>query len=464
MDPTCQLALLCHRPTDLSGGPVAALRHLHRDLVPDPVHRLDLYVGRPSALIAVAHVALARMSPQVREAVRGVVEPGGFVIADLSHAAPAVQRAFRESRLARCPVRHEPVRDLEAALRDVVRYVGEPAPAAPPARTALAFAQPAAFLHAFESLVASRRVRVPGLSGCPAGAELSVALAVAGEPPIALRAQTVAAAEAGGDAWVRLALGPEEEHALRNLAHRLRQGTPAPRRAARFPVSLAVSFRSGEELTRAYTTDLSHGGVFIATDAPPPVGTRLMVTLELPGAYGSVEAEAEVVRAVTAEEAAGRGGRPGVGVEFVGSGDEVRARVESVTRHLQARAGRRAVVAAADEASLALVRRALEGQGYEVVSASSGDDALRALVDELFSVSVLVVDLALPGTGGASLIRLIREAGGERDLAIVALLPPDGDADAAVRAGADDAVPSGTRPVEILSRIDAAVMRRSAAG
>lgn len=52
-------------------------------------------------------------------------------------------------------------------------------------------------------------------------------------------------------------------------------------------------------------------------------------------------------------------------------------------------------------------RRLLSKKGYEVTTATNEQDALRALADKHFSVSL--VDLKLPDTDGLTLLKAIKE-------------------------------------------------------
>jgi CheY-like chemotaxis protein len=74
-----------------------------------------------------------------------------------------------------------------------------------------------------------------------------------------------------------------------------------------------------------------------------------------------------------------------------------------------------------DPTSLRLLGNALLSRGFEVRAARDGVAGVELLLDELLDLDVLVVDADLPGRDGAALVRLVREAGGERDLPVVLL-------------------------------------------
>ena len=80
---------------------------------------------------------------------------------------------------------------------------------------------------------------------------------------------------------------------------------------------------------------------------------------------------------------------------------------------------RKALLLDGDALSARRIRRALRQQGFEVLSAPDGEQGLSLLIDELLHLDVLVMSVDLPLRDGWSLLRLVRAAGGERDLRIV---------------------------------------------
>jgi uncharacterized protein (TIGR02266 family) len=76
-----------------------------------------------------------------------------------------------------------------------------------------------------------------------------------------------------------------------------------------------VQIREGTASYAGIARNIGPGGVFVATGRLPGVGTRVTVTLRMPGDFGAVEALAEVRWARPFVE---RDDRPaGVGLRFV---------------------------------------------------------------------------------------------------------------------------------------------------
>jgi CheY-like chemotaxis protein len=121
----------------------------------------------------------------------------------------------------------------------------------------------------------------------------------------------------------------------------------------------------------------------------------------------------------------------------------------------------RALLLDDDAAAQGRLRGALERHGYQVRAAADGTAGLGLLLDELLHLDVLVVDLDLPGRDGWSLLRLIRGAGGERDLPVVVLAS---GAQPAVRAqlralGADLVLDRSAGPAAAAAAIERVVRR-----
>lgn len=103
--------------------------------------------------------------------------------------------------------------------------------------------------------------------------------------------------------------------------HMRRQaGSNRTRAFLRVPTRLHCAFASKSEFDAAAITDLSVGGIFIATTTPMAIDDELRLEIHIGGGGASIEVEGVVV-----SNSVGRGPGPGVagmGVRFVGGGGE----------------------------------------------------------------------------------------------------------------------------------------------
>jgi two-component system, OmpR family, alkaline phosphatase synthesis response regulator PhoP len=112
-----------------------------------------------------------------------------------------------------------------------------------------------------------------------------------------------------------------------------------------------------------------------------------------------------------------------------------------------------------DEENLAsLVRAYLEQEGYRVVWAGSGADALHTLQTE--PVRIVVLDLNLPDVDGLDVCKQIRA---RSSVPVVMLTARDEEADrlAGLDAGADDYIGKPFSPRELVARMKAVLRRVS---
>lgn len=122
---------------------------------------------------------------------------------------------------------------------------------------------------------------------------------------------------------------------------------------------------------------------------------------------------------------------------------------------------RRALVVDDDEIARRVLTKILGGSGFQVVTADDGLAGLRALVDEILDLDVVVTDVRMPHMDGMELIRRIREAGGERDLGIVVVTGTVTNGDRLRELGAD-AVVGKTDDVDAIAAAVEAASGRSA--
>ncbi len=321
-----------------------------------------------------------------------------------------------------------------------------------------------------------RELFLPSPLAPPLGDEVMLVVRAAGvEKPVGVRTRVTgrrAAAEAGPGKLAGFSLAiPEAAPSIRALLERHAGGaTPgarvAPRYAVRAPVKVApgaagapapappgatIEYATDRELEAAFVENLSHGGAFVRSSRPMPVGTPLSLQFRLPnGAELSAQALVAFVN------------RDGMGVRFTLDA-EGEAALQAAIAHLSVRP-RRAVVMDDDGPFRQLVADALGERGFEVATAPLGPDGLRLVSDDLLGLDLLLTDVAVPGRGGEILVRTIRATGGEPGPAIVVVtgkmnLELERKLEAA---GADAVLDRALGPELVAQAADAALERKRA--
>ena len=224
---------------------------------------------------------------------------------------------------------------------------------------------------------------------------------------------------------------------------------PSPAGARAPPPRALIEYATEQELQADWLENLSQGGAFIRSARPLPQGSEVQLELALPD---GVRLEARAVVVFTSEQ--------GMGVRFALSEAQDAVLAAAILR-ISTRS-RRALVVDDD----ALVRRmlgdALVARGFEVVSAATADEGVKVLSEELLALDLLVTDVCMPGRDGEELVRFIRTAGGEADLAIVAMsgrLEP-GMEPRLEAAGADAVLDKALGPDLIAEAADAVLERK----
>lgn len=246
--------------------------------------------------------------------------------------------------------------------------------------------------------------------------------------------------EPGTPAGFLLGLVSPGEPLLRALQDQVpAHPSPSQRRAPRYPVralarlkecddggpdGIVLDDRPGDAVS--CVENLSQGGAFVRTSARAPKGTRLRIEMDLPGGR-TAEVTGEVVYS----------NERGFGTSFEADphGQEV---ITSALEHIAVHR-RRALIVDDDSLCRRMMSDTLEAAGFDVFVADNGADGLRSVIDLLLHLDLAITDVHMPGMDGERLVRVIRDAGGERDLTLVAMT---GELDAAVHerlmaAGAD---------------------------
>jgi DNA-binding response OmpR family regulator len=118
------------------------------------------------------------------------------------------------------------------------------------------------------------------------------------------------------------------------------------------------------------------------------------------------------------------------------------------------------LVAEDDEDILALVVFDLEDEGYEVLTARNGRDAIDLALARL--PDLILLDVAMPGLDGYEVTRRLRADESTRETPVVLLTARAQvkDVIAGFEAGANDYVTKPFRPDELRTRLHAALGRR----
>ena len=106
------------------------------------------------------------------------------------------------------------------------------------------------------------------------------------------------------------------------------------------------------------------------------------------------------------------------------------------------------------------LKKGLEEDGYTVLSATTGDAALRLIQDEEFDLAVL--DWMLPGHSGIELLRSLRQSGRRTPVLLLTARDSIDDRVEGLDAGADDYLIKPFAFEELLARLRA-LLRRSGA-
>jgi len=109
-----------------------------------------------------------------------------------------------------------------------------------------------------------------------------------------------------------------------------------------------------------------------------------------------------------------------------------------------------------DENSRRLLERVLEEAGYGVVTVSTGREALDRVA--ISDVSLVLLDIRMPGMDGLQTLELIREKSGV-PVIMVTGTGQKGSLKTSLGLGADDYIRKPFRAVELLARIKAKLRR-----
>ena len=105
------------------------------------------------------------------------------------------------------------------------------------------------------------------------------------------------------------------------------------RRAQRLDHEIPVAYRSVGSFLTDWATNISHGGLFINTKTPLPVGTDVKIIIQLPGASFPCQLSGRVARVTDFDNRSNL--VPGMGIEFIDIDESKRRDIESFVDRLR---------------------------------------------------------------------------------------------------------------------------------
>jgi len=309
-----------------------------------------------------------------------------------------------------------------------------------------------------------RTLFLPGLSAPPVGDELLLVVTAPGTVPLRTSAVVGEKREPGEPdpglpAGFVLELTGASPDVLSALGQVISAPSPTtrrePRHVLRIPAALTTAVSDDPVRVKRLAVPLKYadrlenmstGGALVRTSLPLSNGQA--VWLHLPAGMDAVRIPAAVVH--TSAGAAG--------LRFHVDSRGARLVAEVLAEHLTR--SRQVLVVDDDPLVRRVLGDTLEEHGYEVLTAGDGLTALRTLSECVLGTMAVVTDVHMPVMGGLELVHRIREAGGERDLAIVAVTATPTTAAVALRmAGVDEIVGKELGPTAIVEAVDRVAWR-----
>lgn len=243
------------------------------------------------------------------------------------------------------------------------------------------------------------------------------------------------------------------------------------RTVPRVDADFTIRFETVDQLALAYGTEISTGGMFLATNDPLPVGRELRVRLVLPETLTEITMRARVAHRRTPAEADAAGLPAGMGVSFVALDAATLAQLEGfVADRMQAdeapaakaplREGSSVLVVDDDPTYQQLVAAAFN-RDDRVRFATNGFEALALCGKE--TPDLIVSDVNMPKMDGWQLLRLLRTKPQFATVPLLFTTTLNSEADRlrGYRLGVDDYIAKPFRVAELRVRVDRLLTRAS---
>jgi uncharacterized protein (TIGR02266 family) len=115
------------------------------------------------------------------------------------------------------------------------------------------------------------------------------------------------------------------------MAAKARPSQKDRRRSTREDLKIPVDYSAVDAFFSEFTTNVNEGGMFIATETPPPLGTDVALEFRLPGLERPVRVSGRVAWVSDGKDEA----PVGMGIEFRELDPEVRVTINDLVRRLR---------------------------------------------------------------------------------------------------------------------------------
>jgi type IV pilus assembly protein PilZ len=106
------------------------------------------------------------------------------------------------------------------------------------------------------------------------------------------------------------------------------------RASPRADIVVRVNYQSVDSLFSEFARNINDGGLFIETETPQPVGTRVELEFKLPGADQPIKVVGNVVRTVSTDPGESDAAA-GMGIEFENLNSDVRQQINKIIQKLR---------------------------------------------------------------------------------------------------------------------------------
>ena len=106
------------------------------------------------------------------------------------------------------------------------------------------------------------------------------------------------------------------------------------RASPRADIVVRVNYQNVDSLFSEFARNINDGGLFVETETPQPVGTKVELEFKLPGADQPIKVVGNVVRAVSADQGESNAAA-GMGIEFENLDSDVRQQINEIIQKLR---------------------------------------------------------------------------------------------------------------------------------